>query len=196
VSAAAALLIAQNPGLKADQVASLLERSAEDLNSSTGCSACPPLRDALSGWGRLDIASALTALTKAALPAADRFETNDDVRVRTARLAGTSGKVAATLDYWDDETDIYPVDLPARRRLSISVAGAAGTSLGLRLWSPQTRSIAGASIKELTVARTTAAGAKQRFTYVVPARKGGRYYVQVAISKPGAGAYTLRWTRR
>ena len=53
----------------------------------------------------------------------------------------------------------------------------------------------GAATK-LTVAKTTAAGARQNLAYLVPVGKGGRYYVQVAISKPGAGQYTLRWTRR
>jgi hypothetical protein len=195
VSAAAALLIAEDPSLAPDQVATFLERSADDVNSSTGCSACPPQRDALSGWGRLDIAGALTALSKGA-PTADRFETNDDVGAHTAHLAGATGKVAATLDYWDDKTDVYPVDLVARGRLSVSVAGAAGTSLALRLWNPQTHSISVAPSRKLTVAKTRGAGVKQRLVYVVPAGKGGRYYLQVTISKPGAGAYILRWARR
>jgi hypothetical protein len=134
-------------------------------------------------------------VAKGALPSADRYETNDDVRAHTARLAAAAGKISATLDYWDDPTDVYPVDLAARRRLSISLAGPAGTSVRLRLWSPQTRTIAAAATK-LTVAKTTAAGARQRLAYRVPAGKGGRYYLQVAISKPGAGQYTLRWTRR
>ena len=195
VSAAAALLLAQDPSLKADQVATLLERSSDDLNASSGCPACPPQRDALSGWGRLDIAGALTALAKGAPPPADRYETNDDVRARTARLAAAGGKISATIDYWDDPTDVYPVDLAARRRLSISLAGPAGTSVRLRLWSPQTRTIASAATR-LTVAKTTAAGSRQKLAYLVPAGKGGRYYLQVAISRPGSGQYTLRWTRR
>jgi hypothetical protein len=187
-------LLAQDPSLKADQVVALLERTAADLNASTGCSACPPLRDSLSGWGRLDITSALTALSGGNVPPADRYETNDDVRIGTARLAKTRGKIAATLDYWDDPTDVYPVDVAARRRLSISVAGPAGSSLSLHLWSPQTRSIFGASSK-FDVARA-AASAKPRLAYVVPAGKGGRYYLQLSIAKPGAGAYTLSWARR
>ena len=113
----------------------------------------------------------------------------------TARLAKGRGKLAATLDFWDDPTDVYPVDLAARRRLSISAAGPAGTSLSLHLWSPRTRSIFGASSR-LEVAKTGAVGAKARLAYLVPAAKGGRYYLQVAIEKPGAGAYTLTWARR
>lgn len=195
VAAAAALLFAQSPNLTASQAATLLERTAVDLNASTGCTGCPPLRDSLSGWGRLDVTAALTALTSNPLPPADRHETNDDVGGHKLRLAGTRGKLTATLDYWDDQTDVYAVDLVAHRRFTVTLAGASGTTEQLRLWSPQTRTIFGVSSKKLSVASSTRAGAKQRLSYVVPAGKGGRYYLQVKIARPGAGAYTLSWTK-
>jgi subtilisin family serine protease len=197
VSAAAALLLAQRPSLTASQTATTLERTADDLNASTGCSSCPAQRDPLSGWGRLDIASALTALTKGALAPEDQFETNDDVGAHATRLAGARGERTATVDYWDDQTDVYPVNLPARRRFSISLVGVVGTSVNLRLWSPQTRSVFGAANK-LEVARSTRVGATQRLSYLVPAGESGRYYLQVTVTRPGAGAYTLSWkkTRR
>jgi subtilisin family serine protease len=195
VAAAAALLIAQRPSLAASQVATILERGAVDLNASTGCAGCPPLRDALSGWGRLDIEAALSALTKGALAPADRFETNDDVGAHAPRLAGARGTRTATVDFWDDQTDVYPVDLGARRRFSVSLAGAVGASVHLRLWSPQTRSVFGA-VKKLKVASSKRVGAKQRLSYLVAAGKGGRYYLQVTIVRPGAGAYTLSWAKR
>jgi hypothetical protein len=195
VAAAAALLLAQRPSLTASQVATTLERSAVDANASTGCTACPPLRDSLSGWGRVDVLSALTMLTNGALVPVDRFETNDDVAAHASRLAGVKGKRVATMDYWDDPTDVYPVDLVERRRLSITVAGAAGTSMRLRLWSPQTRSVFGAA-KKLEVARSNGIGAKQSLSYLVPLGASGRYYVQLSMVRAGAGAYTLRWTKR
>jgi hypothetical protein len=173
----------------------VLERAADDVNASTGCSSCPAFRDALSGWGRLNIASALTTVTKGSLPPPDRFESNDDVGAHAPRLAGVRGTRAATVDYWDDQTDVYPIDLTARRRLSITLAGDLGTSVRLRLWSPQTRSVFGAASK-LEVARSTQTGAKQRLRYLVPAGASGRYYLQVTMSRPGAEAYTLRWTKR
>jgi subtilisin family serine protease len=196
VSAAAALLLADRPTLTASQAATILERSADDLNASTGCSDCPPLRDALSGWGRLDVYSALTALTKGALPPEDRFETNDDVGAHAPRLAAARGRRVATVDYWDDRTDVYPVDLAAGRRLSVSLAGTVGTSTRLRLWSPQTRSVSGGRDEKLEVAASTRVGAKQRLVYVVPAGKRGRYYLQISMTRPGSGAYALRWSKR
>ena len=65
----------------------------------------------------------------------------------------------------------------------------------LRIWSPQTRSVFG-SASTLEVARSKQVGVKQRLRYFVPAGEGGRYYVQVAMSRPDAGAYTLNWVKR
>jgi len=165
----------------------VLERTADDIS--------PPGRDSLSGWGRLDIASALTALTNGALPPEDHFETNDDIAAHAPRLAGAQGKRVATVDYWDDQTDVYPVDLAAHRRFSVSLSGSVGRSVQLRLWSPQTRSIFGAANK-LEVAHSTRVGATQRLSYLVPARENGRYYLQITMTRPGSGAYALSWTKR
>ncbi len=195
VAAAAALLLAQSPELTEGQVTTLLERTAVDANAANGCAACTPLRDSLSGWGRLDIASALAAVTKSTLPAADRLETNDDIGAQTGRLKGGRGKLGATLDFWDDQTDVFAVDLRARRRLSLSVAGAAGTIIHLRLWSPQATSVFAGSSRKLSVAHAARPGSRQGFSYVPAAGKGGRYYLQVTIAKPGAGRYTLSWKR-
>ncbi len=183
-----------DPTLTANQAATILERTAVDLNASTGCSECPPLRDALSGWGRLDIQAALTTLANGPLPPADRYETNDDVGSKNVRIAGAHGKLTATLDYWDDQTDVYAVNLAARTRLVVSLAGATAAQAGLRLWSPQTRSVFGASNK-LSVARSTRVGAAQRLSYVVPVAKSGRYHLQVKIARPGTGLYTLSWKK-
>ena len=62
VTAAAALLLSVRPLLQPDQVAYLLTRSSDDVNTSTGCRPCAELRDAYSGWGRLDVAKTLAAL--------------------------------------------------------------------------------------------------------------------------------------
>src|SRR5581483_11740605 len=61
VTAAAALLFSVRPSLTASQAATLIERTADDVNPATGCSQCSIGRDALSGWGSLDILAALRA---------------------------------------------------------------------------------------------------------------------------------------
>jgi hypothetical protein len=101
----------------------------------------------------------------------------------------------ATVDYWDDQTDVYPIELTARRRLSISLASDVATSVRLRLWSPQTRSVFSAASK-LEVARSKQVGVKQRLRYFVPAGESGRYYLQITMSRPDAGAYVLNWAKR
>ena len=67
VSAAAAVLLAVRPHLRPEQVTELLTRTARDVSAATGCRACPPQRDALTGWGRLDVTAALRQLS-AAIP--------------------------------------------------------------------------------------------------------------------------------
>ena len=193
VTAAAALVIAQNPTLKAPQVATLLERSAVDLNSTNGCSVCPPGRDGLTGWGRLDVAAALAA-AKGPLPRADSFEANDDVGGHSGVLVARDGRLSATLDFWDDPSDVYPVDLSAHERLTVSLSGSLAGSARVALWGPRTRTVSGVS-RTRALARSAQAGSTQRLTYVVSAGNGGRYYVQVLAPRPQSGAYVLSWTR-
>jgi subtilisin family serine protease len=193
VSAAAALVLAQNPALRAGQVGQLLERSAVDLNSTNGCAGCAPGRDALSGWGRLDVAAALTA-ARGVLPHRDSFEANDDVGGHSGVLIARNGRLAATLDFWDDPSDVYPVDIPAQRRLTVSVSGAVSGVARIALWGPRTRTVSGVSATQ-ALARSTRVGATQRLSYVAPRGNGGRYYVQVVTGRPASGAYLLSWAR-
>ena len=193
VTAAAALLFAQNPALKAQQVSTLLERSAVDLNSTNGCTACPPGRDGLTGWGRLDVAAAL-ASARGTLPRADSFEANDDVGGHSGVLIARDGRLTATLDYWDDPSDVYPVDLVGHERLTASLSGPLASSARIALWGPRTRTVSGVSSTR-ALARSTRAGATQKLTFAVSPGNGGRYYVQVLAPKPQSGAYVLSWTR-
>ena len=98
VSAAAAVLLGIDSQLTSNQVATLLERTADDVNAASGCSGCPAKRDKFSGWGSLDVQAAVAALSSGKpLPPADRFEPNDRVSEAHA-LFGRKPSVAATLD--------------------------------------------------------------------------------------------------
>src|SRR5262249_50251284 len=166
-----------------------------DMNAANGCARCPLLRDPLTGWGRLDVAKALAVATRGVIPPADRYETNDDAGTRAAPVPPTGGRLSATIDYWDDPTDVYSIRVAAQPRLTATVTGAAGMSLQLRLWSPQTRTVFGSASRKLSLARSTQPGARQRVGFTTPAGKGGRYFVEVRIVAPGSGPYTLTWAR-
>lgn len=133
VTAAAATLLALRPGLRADQVRTLLERHAVDVKPVDGCGGCTPGRDALSGFGRLDVAAAVGALADP--PAPDALEPNDgagDAR----RLWGARIALRATVDLWDDPEDVYAVKLASGERVVVSAAGPGAARARLALWAP------------------------------------------------------------
>jgi stage II sporulation protein D len=191
VSAAAALLLAVRPELTPDQVATLIERAAVDLEPSTGCRRCPVGRDALSGWGRLDITAALESLA-GELPPRDRLETNDDAGELAPRLWGKTITVKATIDYWDDQIDVYRIRLRPGELVSASVRGLIGTETSLALWKPGTQHVESLTpeVEKQRATQSTGFGPEQSIRY--RARKGGWYFVEVKAALEGSGEYALR----
>ena len=192
VSAAAALLLAVRPDLAPDQLAAILERSADDVTPATGCPSCGVGRDSLSGRGSLDIARALQSLSTGVLPAADSLEPNDDAGVAAAKLWGGAAFVQATVDYWDDPVDVYAVRVGAGRRLAVSLHGPGIKGLQLVLWKPGTQHVNGTPqlLAAHRVLQSLRAGPNQSFQY--RAATSGWYDVEVKETSPGAGPYTLR----
>jgi len=192
VSAAAALLIAEKPALRPEQVTTILERTADDLNPASGCGQCPVGRDPLSGWGRLDIANALRALS-GPLPPADRYEPNDDAGSYAHPLAGPRRTIVATLDYWDDPIDVYRLTLPPHQRLTAIVHGPTG-AIAMAFWKPGTLHVTGgrANNRRWRLLLAARPGPIQRFAY--RATHGGGYYLELQLRKPGAGQYQLDLT--
>jgi subtilisin family serine protease len=192
VSAAAALLLAVRPTLAPDQVANLLERTAHDVNAATGCNQCPLLRDRFSGWGELDVAAALQALA-GPIPPADRYEGNDDAGPRAFALWGRSIDVSASVDFWDDQIDVYRIRLEKGQTVAVSLRGPAGTDMNLVLWRPGTHEVAprhlspGLEARRLT--QSVHAGANEHFLY--RARQTGWFYLEVKIAADGSGPYRL-----
>jgi subtilisin family serine protease len=191
VTGAAALLLAERPDLTADQVASILEHSADDVTPATGCQHCAVGRDALSGRGSLDIAAALQALSRQ-LPYADRLEPNDDGGFQSARLWGSSSSVRATVDYWDDPVDVYAVRVKARERLSVRLRGPGIHGLALVIWKPGTQHVTGTpqAVASRRLFQSLRVGPNQ--TVQLRARASGWYRVEVKVVAPGAGPYLLQ----
>jgi subtilisin family serine protease len=194
VSAAAAVLFALAPTLTNSQVSTLLEHTADDVNAATGCSKCQLLRDAYTGWGRLDLAKAVAALA-GPLPLPDRFETNDDAGTRALTLWGKKTLFTASLDYYDDPVDVYRVALGPHEHLVAKVsAGWAGAQVSLVLWRPGTTRVVGTHVTMTQrAAQSAAPGAKQHVAFTAPGQ--GWYYVEVKVGAPGFGSYSLSLTK-
>ena len=183
VSAAAALLIGEDPALSPDQVVWLLERSATDMNPSDGCPNCRRGRDALSGWGRLNVDSALRYLTsRKPLPPPDLDEPDVDAGTLAHALEPRRSTIATSLDYWDDPVDVFSVRLQRHAHLYARATPDHGTTR-LTLWAPGT-----ATVYEPYAARgdrladSIQHGSQARLAYLAPA--AGVYYLEVTDASP------------
>jgi subtilisin family serine protease len=191
VSATAALLFAQNPSLTSDQVSAAIERSATDMTVAGGCKRCDYGRDDASGWGLLNVTGALQQAGTAVV-SPDSYEPNDDAGLDSYRVDGSRRVLKATLDAWDDPTDVYRVYLKAGATLSLQLDGrAAGPTLSV--WRPGTRSldpVLGAPGKPLL---RTAAGPWTTKRASLKAATKGSYFVQVSVPAGSgqSGAYAL-----
>ena len=194
VTGAAAVLFGVAPSAKADQVAAALKRSAADADPDTGCVRCVTGRDALTGWGLLDVESAVRTMTDSP-PEADRYEVNDDASL-AASLWGRKGqRIRATIDYWDDRVDAYKIKLRSGQRLVALLRGPLGANSNLFLWRPGTTRIGGRSAdRRLLAGQSKSPGSIERIRLTV--RESGWYYLVVKVSTPGSGRYSLRYRKR
>jgi subtilisin family serine protease len=189
VSAAAAILLSLHPELRSEQVTAILEQTAVDVSVETGCAACGEGRDALTGWGRLDVVAAIDALSKQ-LPLRDRFETNDEAGARAAAITGSNRRISATVDYWDDQDDVYAVSLRKGQRVYVGLTGSdESADLSLAFWLPRTTAIDDVRSFRLRVRVSAREGSREYFSYRAPGK--GTYFVQVRMSSPGMTQYRL-----
>ena len=180
VSAAAALLLGQDPALRPEQVAWLLERGADDANPSTGCAECPVGRDRFTGWGALDVARSLTLLADGtALPPRDHYEPNDDAGPWAHALPPLPRTIDATLDYWDDDVDVYRIHLAQGQRLFARLTAKPVGAARLALWAPGTDRVDTLGSASLRLTRSQLSGAQTRLSY--RARVSGTYYLQAKL---------------
>ena len=189
VSAAASLLYSLRPTLHPEQVTAILEQTAADLDPTTGCPGCLKGRDELSGWGQLDAAAAIAALD-APLPLRDHYEANDDAGPRAYKVSGSNRRINATVDFWDDQDDVYAVRLRKGQRVYVGLTGADVTAdLSLALWLPPTRSIDRVASVRFRARISAKPAAREYFSH--KAFAAGTYFVQVRMSSPGITRYRL-----
>jgi subtilisin family serine protease len=193
-SAAAAALLGLRPGLRPEQVTALLTRTAVDATPATGCRACARGRDAATGWGRLDVAAAVAALSAGRVPPRDALEPNDDAGADAVRLWGRTKRVEATLDFWDDRNDVYAVRLLRGEALYASLRGPERTHSSLLLWRPEATLVAdGAGPAALLARRSARPGPDEYLAY--RAQRTGWHFLQVELAAPGAGRYRLTFVK-
>jgi hypothetical protein len=170
----------------------LLERSAVDETASDGCSTCSAGRDRLTGWGKLDVDAALTLLASGKpLPPTDRYEPNDDAGPWSHALPPLPRTVTATLDYWDDDVDVYRVSLHAGQSLYVHLSPKPNARVSVALWRPGTKHVLGlhAPVGD-RVATSTRVGAESRLVY--RATKGGVYYLESKLLTPARAIVSYR----
>jgi subtilisin family serine protease len=189
-AAAAAVLLSLRPKLTSDQITAVLQQSAVDQNLSTGCVACAVGRDEMTGWGLLNVEGAIGSLSEP-LPRHDRFEANDDAGSRAYAVTGSTRRLFASVDFWDDQDDVYAISL--RRGQSV-YAGLSSRDeqeqdLSLALWLPGTRSITGVASIRSRAKVSARSGSRQYFSF--RAARTGRHYVQVRITSPASARYRL-----
>jgi Subtilase family len=188
VTAAAAVLLSLHPTLRPEQVTKILESTATDLDVDTGCEACAEGRDAYSGWGRLDVADAVAALSRP--PPRDFYEANDDLGARAYPIPGENRRVRARLDFWDDQDDVYAIRLNRNQPVYVGLTGAdASIDLNLAFWLPGARSVERVADFKYRVRTSARPGARQYLSY--RPRLTGTYYIQVRIASAGATRYRL-----
>ena len=189
VSAAAAVLLSLRPTLRPEQVTQLLQSTAVDLDVSTGCSTCGPGRDAYSGAGRLDVAAAIAALG-GPLPDRDFYEANDDLGSRAYTTYGANRRIHATVDFWDDQDDVYAIRLERNQPVYVGLTGTdTSVDLSLAFWLPKARSIERVADFRYRVRTSARNGSRQYLSY--KPNLTGSYSIQVRMSSPGATRYRL-----
>lgn len=139
VAGAAAWVWTARPTLDVSQLFDLMRSTAQDIEA--------PGFDAFSGFGRLDIPSALTAPPLLSDPS----EPNEDVdHIRPRGLfrqaarpitapGRTKGSLRARLDVYEDPRDVYRFWVPGRRVTAISLTPNADVDLAV--WGPRTVSV-------------------------------------------------------
>ena len=195
VTAAAAILLGVRPQMRPDQVTAVLERSAADANFARGCKRCTVGRDEFSGWGVLDITAAVNSLVLPA-PPADQFEPNDGAATRAVKLWGKrQRRIAATLDYWNDQVDVYRVKLRRGQRVRAVLRGPREAETTLLLWKPGTKSVEEPRAGSRHLAASATEGSVKKVVH--RARQGGWYFLEVKLSTPTpiAVRYTLSFRK-
>jgi hypothetical protein len=193
VGAAATWLLSADPSLTPDQVATVLKRSARDVEEEGV--------DDLTGAGMLDVARALAQTP----PRADAREPNEDIRWVDGSLLDRAqpalrsggGPLFARLDRYEDPVDVYALRLRAGAGARMQLRSSDGDA-ALAVYDPRARSV---SESRHRIARSDRAGSRsETVRFRNRARRARTFFVRVTLARrdPDATAlaYRLRAARR
>jgi hypothetical protein len=184
VSAAAALAISTDPTLRPSQLARLIAQTADDVGT--------PGRDAATGSGRINVVRLLEAIVPP-LPVADAYESNDDAGKRAATIPIRSGRtIEATIDPYDDPSDVYRVYLRPGTTLTARLTGDYGGKAAVVLWKPGTTHVTSVTARAVRSGAVVAwrRGAKPVLRAEI--ERKGWYYVEVKSPPRSGGPYRLQ----
>ena len=127
------------------------------------------------------------------LPVADRFEPNDNAgngAYTTYFVPGARLRVlASTLDFFEDERDVYEVRLKRGQRLTVTYRGSATLAADLKIFSPGTKSIE----RSAPIRKLAGLGTRARIKY--RARRGGWHFVELRARGGSSGDYRIAIAR-
>ena len=190
VAGTAAWVWTARPTLDVTQLFEVMRLSAQDIYS--------PGFDPFSGFGRLDIPTALSV----APPAADPQEPNEDVTylkksgllhrssVPLTTAGRLRGSITARLDFGEDPRDVYRVWVPGRRTAVVALQPSGG-DVDLALWGPRTVTVleVGSARKRDFKGLSERLGTRRESLRVKnTARLGAYYYVEASV---GTGSGTV-----
>ena len=119
-----------------------------------------------------------------ALPPPDLLEPDDDTGSGAHRLGALPLSVSSSEDYWDDPDDVFAIELGRGERVTASLSASVARGMRVEAWAPGTPDLESAPTSDI-VARSTASGAEQRFSFLAP--RGGLYDVEVIDGQPRRG---------
>jgi hypothetical protein len=150
----------------------------------------PPLpRDPTTGFGLLDVRSALALGDSGLLPVDNR---EPDDTPATATLVPRSVHVErGTVDYGDDPVDAYAIHLARGQVLSLGLDATTpqAGNLDLLLWRPGTTDLQLGSGRRLAAFSSSATAHERISSFVAPV--AGTYFAEVFAGPPASGGYRL-----
>src|SRR4029078_2389789 len=128
----------------------------------------------------------------------DAHEPNDDAGEDAYRLYFPAGEkarfVKASLDFWDDQDDVYAVYLRPGEKLYASLVPSQDAKVALALWRPETVAVADLARQDLRVRLSNKPGRRERLAW--KAGPTGWDFLHARLHAAPGSAGALPFSRR